>query len=340
MQTIGDNIKTLRLAAGLSQTQLAEQLEISNQAVSKWETNVTMPDITLLPPIATIFGVSIDALFDYTKDKMYEKISSQLESGYQLSHHEFQDFERFLLKELQQNPLDYRANHELGVLYYAQGNQLRKLAVTYAKKALDLKPNTKYDINIINNASDGVLSDWDTGAHHDLITYYQQTLKTSPENKRMYWYLLDNLIADGRLREARAALAESYECNPDHLNHFYDILITEKEKSFSQVKESYLALAEQYSDDWRVLFSIANEFCRNEDYRSAIPIWEKAFEAQEKPRYTDYHESIALCYIRLGEPQNAIKAYQKVLNILQEEWDLRFGAYTDQIKDKIKTLSR
>ncbi|MFC5631275.1 MULTISPECIES: tetratricopeptide repeat protein [Streptococcus] len=167
----------------------------------------------------------------------------------------------------------------------------------------------------------------------------KKTLKTTPENKRLYWYLLDNLLADGRIREAKDVLSESYVQNPDSLNDFYNVYIEEKEKGFSQVKENYLILANQYSDDWRILFSIANELCRNEEYRSAIPIWEKAFEAQEKPRYTDYYESIALCYTFLGEPENAVKSYRKFLVVLRDEWGLRFSAYIERIKEKIDKLS-
>ena len=60
---IGDNIKYLRTAAGLTQEQLANSLGVSFQAISKWETNSNMPDIQLLPQIAQLFGISIVALF-------------------------------------------------------------------------------------------------------------------------------------------------------------------------------------------------------------------------------------------------------------------------------------
>ena len=56
---IGDNIKYLRTAAGLTQEQLANSLGVSFQAISKWETNSNMPDIQLLPQIAQLFGISI-----------------------------------------------------------------------------------------------------------------------------------------------------------------------------------------------------------------------------------------------------------------------------------------
>ena len=54
---IGNKIKQLRYKAGLTQEQLASKLGISSQSVSKWETSVSMPDITLLPLLAEEFGV-------------------------------------------------------------------------------------------------------------------------------------------------------------------------------------------------------------------------------------------------------------------------------------------
>lgn len=60
---IGSNIKALRISAGLTQEQLAGSLGVSFQAVSKWETNANTPDIQLLPQIAKLFCISIDALF-------------------------------------------------------------------------------------------------------------------------------------------------------------------------------------------------------------------------------------------------------------------------------------
>ena len=60
---IGSNIKQLRLQKNLTQDQVAEKSGVSYQAVSKWENNANTPDIALLPQIANLFGVSIDALF-------------------------------------------------------------------------------------------------------------------------------------------------------------------------------------------------------------------------------------------------------------------------------------
>ncbi|MBE5949883.1 MAG: helix-turn-helix domain-containing protein [Lachnospiraceae bacterium] len=62
---IGKNIKRLRLNKGITQEQLAEVLHLSAQAVSKWENDTALPDITVLPLLADYFGVTIDEIMNY-----------------------------------------------------------------------------------------------------------------------------------------------------------------------------------------------------------------------------------------------------------------------------------
>lgn len=63
MSTLGENIANLRKNKGMTQEKLAETIGISAQSVSKWENNVSMPDIALLPILSDIFSVTIDTLF-------------------------------------------------------------------------------------------------------------------------------------------------------------------------------------------------------------------------------------------------------------------------------------
>lgn len=62
METIGKRISALRKAMGMKQEELAERLDVSGQAVSKWENDQTCPDIGLLPRLARVFGVTTDYL--------------------------------------------------------------------------------------------------------------------------------------------------------------------------------------------------------------------------------------------------------------------------------------
>ena len=61
--TLGSRIAALRKEMGLTQEALAQKLEVTNQSVSKWESDQCCPDILLLPKIADIFGITMDALF-------------------------------------------------------------------------------------------------------------------------------------------------------------------------------------------------------------------------------------------------------------------------------------
>ena len=61
-KTIGTFIAALRKANGMTQQELADKLNISNKAVSRWERNECAPDISLIPAIAEIFGVTCDEL--------------------------------------------------------------------------------------------------------------------------------------------------------------------------------------------------------------------------------------------------------------------------------------
>lgn len=61
--TLGANIANYRKKLGLTQDALAQELGITNQAVSKWESEASCPDVQLLPQLADIFGITTDALF-------------------------------------------------------------------------------------------------------------------------------------------------------------------------------------------------------------------------------------------------------------------------------------
>lgn len=60
---IGKNITAFRKTSGMTQEELANRIGVSAQAVSKWETGVSMPDIMLLPTIADVFGITVDDIY-------------------------------------------------------------------------------------------------------------------------------------------------------------------------------------------------------------------------------------------------------------------------------------
>ena len=207
--TLGKKIRTLRRDQGMSQQALSDKLGVTAQAVSKWENETSSPDISVLPSLASVFGVQIDDLFEYSRDKQLEKISNMIELKSNITNKEFENAESFLLREIERNPEDHESNSMLADLYCTQAFMLNKKAVHYGKAALALEPNSKFDLNTINNSWGGKRYDWNVANHHDLIDYLKRLLKERPENTKAYFYLIDNLVDDGRIAEARQVLAES-----------------------------------------------------------------------------------------------------------------------------------
>ena len=71
MDRLNENIKAYRIKKGYTQNELAEQLHISKQAVSKWETGRGLPDTQIIQDIAGVLGISTDILFN---GRRYRKI--------------------------------------------------------------------------------------------------------------------------------------------------------------------------------------------------------------------------------------------------------------------------
>ena len=62
MKTLGQKISELRKKQKMTQDELAEKMNVSAQAVSKWENDLSIPDITVLIELSEFFGVSLDSL--------------------------------------------------------------------------------------------------------------------------------------------------------------------------------------------------------------------------------------------------------------------------------------
>ena len=76
---IGKRIQCLRREKKLTQEQLASALGVTSAAVSKWETNAAMPDVTMLCPLARMLGITVDGLLDFRPALEQEEINALLE---------------------------------------------------------------------------------------------------------------------------------------------------------------------------------------------------------------------------------------------------------------------
>jgi hypothetical protein len=70
MKNIGETIASLRKNKGMTQNELAEKMNVTDKAVSKWERNLSCPDVNTISKLADILGVSVEELLN-SKNKEY-----------------------------------------------------------------------------------------------------------------------------------------------------------------------------------------------------------------------------------------------------------------------------
>ncbi len=333
--TLGKIIKQLRKETFLSQEQLAAKLNITAQAVSKWENEESYPDILFLPKIAAIFGIKIDELFDYKEDSAYQQIENMLDHERYFTHADFSKAESFLLEQLSTNPNDLHALTVLGDLYHEYAIRLDEKAAAYTKQALALNPDDKSLHNTFHNAMHGGRLDWNVANHTALIQYYQNFIQEHPTITRAYLYLLDNLIDDGRLDEAIKVLERRRTVIQDCFNDFYRLLIYESTNGFQATRKEYDSYLEE-NQEWQAYFLVAGRYASHGEYLKAIALFETSFELQPKPRYIDHLESIAQLYLRMYKKNEAKHAYKRELQLLKEEWHQDDSADVQRVKALLK----
>lgn len=104
MKNIGDTIKKLRLNLKMSQECFAERLEVSRQAVQKWESNAAFPELEKLVKIAKLFDISLDSLVFESNTRITEELSftKTLKPRY-ANFHEWESYSSNLITEFEQS---------------------------------------------------------------------------------------------------------------------------------------------------------------------------------------------------------------------------------------------
>ena len=116
--TMGQIIRKLRKERNLTQEELAEQLNITPQAISRWESETGMPDISQVVPLANVFGVSVDVLFGtdgVNGDEEVDAFITEVQSKLSNNLHNVNDpsFREEICADIQKMLSTYPNNHKL-----------------------------------------------------------------------------------------------------------------------------------------------------------------------------------------------------------------------------------
>ncbi|MBQ8547901.1 MAG: helix-turn-helix domain-containing protein, partial [Lachnospiraceae bacterium] len=142
---IGTKIKELRKQRGITQEQLANSIGISFQAVSKWENNLALPDISLAPILASYFGVSMDDLFDFHLTELEQKVDAICKEAYQYRESDPEKSRAILEEGLKTYPdNDIILNNLLYVINYTEKPD-ETIAIASKLSETTRESDVKYD---------------------------------------------------------------------------------------------------------------------------------------------------------------------------------------------------
>lgn len=142
---LGNKIRILRKKHRLTQEQFAEKMGVTFQAVSKWENDVALPDITIIPAMAHCFGISTDELLSYSSETIDNDITDIVCDAAQYRETNPQKGRQILEEGLKKYPdNDILLNNLLYVINYSE-NPDETIAIASKLVKKTFSDEVKYD---------------------------------------------------------------------------------------------------------------------------------------------------------------------------------------------------
>ena len=335
---MGKEIRRLREERGITQEGLAEALHVTAQSVSKWERGTSMPDVQMLPQIAVYFGITIDQLFAMTPVQQMERMENRIYSQGLMDAAEVRQMKQQLTAFAEQPELAGTAATLLTKLYNHQAEQYHLLAVRTGREAVEKTDGDSDAISELANAWGSYISDWNVRNHHALIEWFSAYCRRNPGKRSALMWLLDNLIDDRRLTEARQWLEKLTRMDHTFRVPMYRYMIAQAAGEKEEAAESLKELESMEDQEWCWAVTLGDIYTLRQEYDRAIDWYKKGQELQPSPKFTDSATSIAHIYEILGDAPRAISAYREELRLLREEWGIVRGEEIDEVERAIQSL--
>ncbi len=330
---IGSTIKKLRMDSKITQEEVAEYLGISFQAVSKWETGTTMPDITLLPKIADFFGVRIDDLFSVDHEDELKRIEESLTYG--LSEQSYLYAKRVLDASLQDDPDNVCALKLYAKLHLKKTNDDLLEAGRMLERAMKRSPLDEEIFGLYRTVRGGGVYEAHSGDDW-FIRVCEPYAEKFPQNSRLIVILIEAMI-----RQRYFEKAEKYinllqlDKNEEYLCQIYLGDLELARGNLDNAKAIWNAVSE---NDSMGQYEAGERFNRINEYDRAIQCFKNAFQAATPPRYLDAIYSLAFLYTKLGRKNEAIEAWQLIMNTLASDYNEYDGETVEWARNEIHKL--
>lgn len=280
---IHENIRKFRLQKHLSQEELGARLGITGQAVSKWEQGLTSPDISLLPPLAECFGVTIDSLFGDALSRRYPGYGGEY--------------------------------NELVALYTAENGteaDFNRAVDALGEAILSGRAATEDYLNY------GLLYQVRSYRDNDMaLRYYHKAITEGNRNRDLYWMTAHQQITNlleplGRLDKAIAEHQSWCDAEPDcawaHISYAYALSKADRlEEAHREVLQA-LCLDD---NDVNVLTMAGDLYAQMGKYDEAVRYWDKAYICD--PSQIACLFSKAEMYASNGQRETAIRQFEEIL---------------------------
>lgn len=335
---IGNQIRSFRLEKNATQEEMASFLGVSPQAVSKWETGASTPDVALLPEIAVYFGIAIDELFAIPYEEQLSRIRNMGWRMRRIPHETFERSLRLLNERIAVNPEDASAYEGLACLYNSRARSDHKDASEYAKRVMELDPERKAGLVELLEATGGACGDEWYDNHFEVIQFLKGYLERHPKNGLALRAIVTNLLDDRRYEEALPYIhaLQAVKDGPNIQIYLGDVELGRGKRK--EAERLWNEAVEKYPDVWQAYCFRADRLKLLGLFREACADYEKCVKMQQAPHILDGLYSLAQLHETAGDYGAAVRDCERIIKYLETDYNTMDGESVDSLRREIERL--